>query len=94
MATLLSAAARTARRGGASTHPREEGHVMGLNEYALECLAKERLAALRAAAAVQQLLPASARQGWIRRAMTASSWHFLKPYAVRPRTPGPSSAAS
>src|SRR5438093_9528250 len=31
---------------------------------------------------------------WTRRAMTASSWHFLNPYAVTPRTPGASMSAS
>jgi len=35
-----------------------------------------------------------AAHGYPSRAMTASSWHFLKPYAVIPRMPGLSSAAS
>ena len=66
---------------------------MSLNEYALEFLAKERLAELRAAAVTQQLA-ARAAQGCARRAMTASIWHFLKPYAVIPRMFGRSSEAS
>ncbi len=67
---------------------------MDVNAYALECLAKERLAALRAEAAALRLARESGAQGWLRRAMTASSWHLRQPYAVRPRTPGARSAAS
>ena len=66
---------------------------MSLNEYALELLAKERLAELRAAA-VTRRLAARAAQGCARRAMTASIWHFLKPYAVIPKMFGRSSEAS
>ena len=66
---------------------------MSLNEYALEFLVKERLSRLRAEAATQRLA-ASAAQGYARRAITASIWHFLKPYAVIPRMFGRSSAAS
>ena len=66
---------------------------MSLNEYALEFLARERLAELRAASAARHLAEGAA-QGYARRAITASIWHFLKPYAVIPRTPGRSSAAS
>jgi len=60
---------------------------MGVSEYALELLARERLDELRREAAVLRLARARPSQGWLRRAMTAS-------YAVRPRTPGASSAAS
>jgi hypothetical protein len=69
---------------------------VGVNEYALEQLARDRLAELRTQAAAQRLAQSVAgrAQGWLRRAMTASSWHFLQPYAVRPKTPGASSAAS
>lgn len=69
---------------------------MGLNEYALEQIARDRLAELRARAAAARAARSAPRraQGWLRRAMTASSWHFRQPYAVRPKTPGASSAAS
>ena len=66
---------------------------MSENEYVLEFLVKERLSQLRAEAAAQRLA-ARAAQGCVRRAMTASIWHFLKPYAVIPRMFGRSSAAS
>ncbi len=66
---------------------------MSLNEYALEHLVKERLARLRADGVTQQLA-ARAAQGYARRAITASIWHFLKPYAVTPTTPERSSEAS
>ena len=66
---------------------------MSENEYVLEFLVKERLSQLRAEAATQRLA-ASAAQGCARRAMTASIWHFLKPYAVIPRMFGRSSEAS
>ena len=67
---------------------------MGVNEFALEALAWERLAELRREAAALRLARASAAQGWVRRAITASIWRLRQPYAVRPRTPGASSAAS
>jgi hypothetical protein len=69
---------------------------MNVNEYALEWLAGDRLVELRAEAARQRLARESAPtgQGWVRRAITASSWHFRQPYAVRPSTPGASNAAS
>ncbi len=66
---------------------------MSENEYVLEFLVKERLSQLRAEAAAQRLA-ARAAQGYVRRAMTASIWHFLKPYAVIPRMFGRSSEAS
>lgn len=66
---------------------------MDLNEYVLEVLARQRLAELRAEAAAQQIA-ACAAQGCASRAITASIWHFLKPYAVIPKTPGRSSVAS
>lgn len=65
-----------------------------MNEYALECFVKARLDDLRKAAAVRGVARRAAPQGWLRRAMTASSWHFRQPYAVSPRMPGASSAAS
>ena len=67
---------------------------MGVSEYALELLARERLDELRREAAVLRLARPRSSQGWLRRAMTASIWHLRQPYAVRPRTPGASSAAS
>lgn len=86
---------------------------MGVSDYALEFLARERLDELRRQAAVLRLawarptrtisplaspprrrLGSHRFQGWLRRAMTASIWHLRQPYAVRPRTPGASSAAS
>ena len=66
---------------------------MSENEYVLEFLVKERLSQLRADGVTQQLA-ARAAQGYARRAITASIWHFLKPYAVIPRMFGRSSEAS
>jgi hypothetical protein len=67
---------------------------MGVSEYVLEFLARERLDELRREAAALRLARALPSQGWLRRAMTASIWHLRHPYAVRPRTPGARSAAS
>src|SRR3990172_1078168 len=74
-------AARVPRALRAGADAAGKGRLVSLNEYALEHLVKERLARLRADGVTQQLA-ARAAQGYARRAITASIWHFLKPYAV------------